>query len=100
VSKLRLASIRYPKDPDTRRLLDDLSQSADFRALWDDTDPGFSPPRHLVKTTVHPRAGWLEFDCALLYVPEDDHEVFVLSAKPGSVSAARLRSLPPITRED
>lgn len=93
VAKIRKAATRYPKDPDTRRLIDDLMPSPSFRSLWEDTDAGYSPVRHLVKTTDHPRAGRLELDCVSLHVPEDDQEVFMLTAKPGSVSAARLRAL-------
>ncbi|WP_437586969.1 hypothetical protein [Sorangium sp. So ce1000] len=35
----------------------------------------------------------LELDCVSLYVPEDDPEAVMLTAKPGSVSAALLRAL-------
>lgn len=93
VAKIRQAASRYPKDPDTRRLIDDLMQSQSFRSLWDDNNAGYSPVRHLVKTTDHPRVGKLELDCVSLYVPEDDQEVVMLTAKPDSVSAARLRAL-------
>lgn len=93
VAKIRQAAIRYPKDPGTLRLIDDLMPSSSFRSLWEDNDAGFSPARHMVKTTDHPRVGRLELDCVSLYVPEDDQEVFMLTAKPGSVSAARLRAL-------
>lgn len=93
VAKIRQAATRYPKDPDTRLLIDDLMQSPSFRSLWDDDDAGYSPARHQVKTADHPRVGKLELDCVSLYVPEDDHEVVMLTAKPGSVSADRLRAL-------
>jgi hypothetical protein len=47
----------------------------------------------MVKTTEHPRVGRMELDCVVLHVPEDDQEVVMLTARPGSVSAARLRAL-------
>ncbi|APR87298.1 putative DNA-binding protein [Minicystis rosea] len=93
VAKIRQAASRYPKDPDTRRLIDDLMPSESFRALWDESDARYTPERHMVKTTDHPRVGRIELDCVALYVPEDDQEIVMLTAKPGSVSAARLRAL-------
>jgi transcriptional regulator with XRE-family HTH domain len=93
VAKIRQAASRYPKDPDTRRLIDDLMQSPSFRSMWDDNDAGYSPMGHLVKTANHPRAGELELDCVSLHVPEDDQMIVMLTAQPGSVSAARLRAL-------
>lgn len=92
VAKVRQAATRYPKDPDTRRLIDDLTESKSFRELWDSNDV-YTPTRHMVKTMEHPGVGRLELDCVVLYVPEDDQEVVVLTAKPGSISAARLRAL-------
>lgn len=92
-TKVRQAEMRYPKDPDTRRLVDDLRQTDGFRAACDPSDARTSPARHSVKTMEHPRVGRLELDCVVLYVPEDDQEVFLLTAKPGSISAAGLRSL-------
>ena len=92
VAKIRRAATRYPRDPDTRRLIDDLMESDRFRELWDSNE-AYTPVRHLVKTTEHPRVGTLELDCVALYVPEDDQEVVMLTAKPGSLSAARLRAL-------
>lgn len=93
VAKVRQAATRYPKDDGTRRLVDDLSRSDEFRALWNETDVGFYPARHSVKTMEHPRVGGLELDCAVLYVPEDDQEIFLMTARPGSDSAAKLNAL-------
>ncbi|MBS2032911.1 MAG: helix-turn-helix domain-containing protein [Deltaproteobacteria bacterium] len=92
VSKLRLAAVRYPEAPAVRELVNELQASRDFRELWA-SDAAFVPPRHLVKTTNHPRVGYLELDCMVLRVPEDDQEIVLFSAKPGSVSAQRLRAL-------
>jgi hypothetical protein len=92
VARLRQAAARYPTDRETRRLIDDLTISERFRELWDSNDV-YTPERHMVKTTEHPRVGRMELDCVVLHVPEDDQEVVMLTAKPGSVSAARLRAL-------
>jgi hypothetical protein len=92
VARLRQAAARYPTDRETRRLIDDLTISERFRELWDSNEV-YTPERHLVKTTEHPRVGRMELDCVVLHVPEDDQEVVMLTAKPGSVSAARLRAL-------
>ncbi len=92
VAKVRQAATRYPSDSDTRRLLDDLMHSESFRERWDNNEV-YTPARHLVKTTEHPRVGKLELDCVVLHVPEDDQEVVMLTAKPGSLSAERLRML-------
>lgn len=93
VSKIRRATVRYPKDPDTRRLVDELLQSAEFRALWNRSDVGYVPERHMVKMMEHPEAGHLELDCVCLYVSEDDQELCMLTAQPGSPSARQLRAL-------
>lgn len=92
IAKLRRTVARYPKDPGTRRLLADLMQSPKFRGMWGRNDT-YTPTRHMVKTTHHPGVGRLELDCVSLYVPEDDQEVVVFTAQPGSDSAARLRAL-------
>ncbi len=92
VSRVRQAATRYPKDPSTSRLVADLMQSPEFRARWESNDV-YTPPRHLVKSTNHPRVGTLELDCVVFYVPEDDQEVCLLTARPGSESAVRLRAL-------
>jgi transcriptional regulator with XRE-family HTH domain len=93
VAKIRQAAARYPNDPDTQRLVQDLMQSAAFRARWNDGDVVQALSRPGTKTTNHARVGWLELDCVALHVPEDDQQVVMLTAKPGSESAARLRAL-------
>lgn len=92
VAKLRQAAVRYPKDPGLHRLLEELMESKSFRELWLSNEV-YAPARHLVKTMDHPRVGKIEFNCVALYVPEDDQEVVLLTAKPNSTSAARIRAL-------
>ena len=50
-------------------------------------------PGHRTKTIVHPAAGRLRLNCDVLLVPEDDQEVVLITADPGSPSARALRGL-------
>lgn len=92
VMKIRQASYHYPDDAPTRMLLEELMQSPRFRELWDSKD-AYVPVAPSTKTMTHPRAGELELDCVVFRVPDDDQEIVMFTAKPGSPSATRLRSL-------
>lgn len=92
MARVRRAAARYPRDPATLRLVDELMDSAVFRGLWESNEL-YTPPRQLVKRTKHALVGRLELDCLVIDVPEDDQQVVMLTAKPGSESAKRLRDL-------
>ncbi|MGN6088228.1 MAG: helix-turn-helix transcriptional regulator [Actinomycetales bacterium] len=97
VSRLRTAATRYPADADLRRLVEELSAaSGDFRQLWA-ADPTRTPG-HRTKVVEHPVVGRLTVSCDVLLVPEDDQQVVLITASPGSRDERALLSLAP-TRE-
>ncbi|MEU7317098.1 helix-turn-helix transcriptional regulator [Streptomyces sp. NPDC007083] len=92
VARLRRAADRYPYDPQLAALLAELQAgSAEFRQIWE-TRPVHAPG-HRTKTLDHPEAGALRLNCDVLLVPEDDQEVVLMTADPGSPDARTLRSL-------
>jgi hypothetical protein len=50
-------------------------------------------PGHRTKTLDHPQAGALRLNCDVLLVPEDDQEVVLMTADPGSPAVRALRRL-------
>ncbi len=92
VARLRAAATRYPSDSDLAQLLSDLrAGSALFRELWA-AEPTRTPG-HRTKTVDHPVAGRLQVTCDVLLVPEDDQQVVLITAAPGSRDDQALRSL-------
>ncbi|WDO10006.1 helix-turn-helix transcriptional regulator [Streptomyces murinus] len=92
VARLRRAADRYPHDARLAALLAELrAGSEEFGRLWE-TRPVHAPG-HRTKTIVHPAAGRLRLNCDVLLVPEDDQEVALITADPGSPSARALRGL-------
>ncbi len=92
VARLRAAATRYPADAELARLLRELrAGSALFRELWA-ADPTRTPG-HRTKTVDHPVAGRLRVTCDVLLVPEDDQQVVLITADPGSRDERALRSL-------
>ena len=92
VARLRRAADRYPHDARLAALLAELrAGSEEFGRLWE-TRPVHAPG-HRAKTLAHPTAGELRLNCYVLLVPEDDQEVVLITADPGSPSARALRGL-------
>jgi PAS domain-containing protein len=92
VAWLRRAAGRYPHDARLNALLADLhAGSEEFRRIWR-TRPVHAPG-HRTKTVQHPAAGTLHLNCDVLLVPEDDQEVVLITADPGSPSALALSRL-------
>ncbi|MFE3881710.1 helix-turn-helix transcriptional regulator [Streptomyces lydicus] len=92
VARLRRAADRYPHDPQLAALLAELhAGSAEFRQIWQARP--VHAPGHRTKTLDHPEAGALRLNCDVLLVPEDDQEVVLITADPGSPSARTLRRL-------
>ncbi|MEU6509048.1 helix-turn-helix transcriptional regulator [Streptomyces sp. NPDC046942] len=92
VARLRRAAERYPQDPQLAALLEELhAESDEFRKIWQ-THPVHAPG-HRAKTLDHPELGRLRLNCDVLLVPEDDQEVVLITAEPGSPSARALESL-------
>lgn len=92
VARLRRAADRYPHDAHLTALLAELRVgSEEFRQIWESRP--VHAPGHRTKTLDHPTAGGLRVNCDVLLVPEDDQEVVLLTADPGSPSARTLRGL-------
>lgn len=92
VARLRAAATRYPADTGLTALLADLhAGSAQFRELWA-AEPTRTPG-HRTKTVDHPVVGRLDVECDVLLVPEDDQQVVLVTARPGSRDERTLRSL-------
>ncbi|WBO61892.1 helix-turn-helix transcriptional regulator [Streptomyces camelliae] len=92
VARLRRAAERYPQDPQLAAMLEELhAESDEFRKIWQ-THPVHAPG-HRAKTLDHPELGRLRLNCDVLLVPEDDQEVVLITAEPGSPSAGALESL-------
>ncbi|WP_330336045.1 helix-turn-helix transcriptional regulator [Streptomyces sp. NBC_00557] len=92
VARLRRAADRYPHDTGLAALLAELHEgSEEFRRLWQSRP--VHAPGHRTKTVGHPTAGRLRLNCDVLLVPEDDQEVVLITADPGSPSARALHEL-------
>jgi transcriptional regulator with XRE-family HTH domain len=92
VARLRRAADRYPRDEALARLLAELrAGSEEFGQLWD-TGPVHAPG-HRTKVITHPEVGPIRLNCDVLTVPDDDQEVVVITADPGTPSARALRHL-------
>lgn len=92
VARLRRAADRYPRDTALTALLGELrTGSEEFRRIWEERP--VHAPGHRTKTVDHPTAGPLRLNCDVLLVPEDDQEVVLITADPGSPSARTIRGL-------
>jgi hypothetical protein len=99
VANLRSVAGRYPDDPGLARLLADLrGGSAEFRALWADSDAGGW--RSHTKTVAHPSLGELTLECDTLHVPDVDQSLLVYSAAPGTREAEALALLRVVGTQD
>jgi transcriptional regulator with XRE-family HTH domain len=93
VSRLRRSADRYPHDADLAALLAELRDgSEEFRRIWD-TAPVHAPG-HRTKVITHPELGPLRLNCDVLAVPEDDQQVVLITAEPGSSAARALWPAP------
>lgn len=68
-----------------------LTQSEEFRRVWDDHEIGVRP--HDVKHFIHPEVGALELTCQRLIDPDQAHSLLVYTAIPGSESHDKLNLL-------
>lgn len=92
VARLRRAADRYPHDAQLAALLAELrAGSEEFRQIWEMRP--VHAPGHRTKILDHPTAGRLRLNCDVLLVPEDDQEVVLITADPGSPSARTLHRL-------
>ena len=90
VARRGRAADRYPHDPRLAALLAELhAGSAEFRPIWQARP--VHAPGHRTKTLDPPEAGALRVNCDVPLVPEDDQEVVLITADPGSPAARSLR---------
>lgn len=68
-----------------------LTQSEEFRQVWDDHEVGIRS--NDTKRFIHPELGALELDCQMLLDPQQSHSLLVYTAVPGSESHEKLRLL-------
>ncbi|WP_344923736.1 helix-turn-helix transcriptional regulator, partial [Saccharopolyspora gregorii] len=92
--RLRAAAGRRPV-PGDRRLAELVREFAahdpEFAAHWREQELGTAAA--VPKRIRHPRLGLLDLELQELRVPGHDHRVVLLTAEPGSASAAKLESL-------
>ena len=92
VWRLRAAADRYPHDAGLAELLRELNaDSEEFRETWA-ANP-VRAPGHRTKTMTHPELGALRINCDILTVPDDDQQVVLMTADPGTPTARALRHL-------
>jgi transcriptional regulator with XRE-family HTH domain len=99
VADLRIASIRYPDDPELKALVGSLrATSAAFDSHWNRFDARTSVSSR--KTVVHPVVGNVTLDCDVLTVAGQDLRIVVYTAAPDSNDAAHLELLKVIGVQD
>jgi transcriptional regulator with XRE-family HTH domain len=90
--RLRAAAARYPEDPETKALVDELRGGSDeFARLWDDHD--VTAETMSTKTFVHPLVGPVTLNCDALDIADRDQRVTFYTADPGSAAEDALRRL-------
>lgn len=92
VASLKTTATRYPDDPELKELVAELmAGSRQFAELW---EPGpLGGMRSHAKTVVHPELGSLLLECDTLEIPDDDQQLIVYSAAPGTHAAEALALL-------
>ncbi len=92
VASLRATAARRAGDPDVEDLVGALlSRSEEFARLWAEHDVHIPRERH--KRLIHPAVGPIDVDCETLLTPEQDQELVLLSARPDTEAAEKLRLL-------
>ncbi|MCP2263221.1 helix-turn-helix transcriptional regulator [Promicromonospora thailandica] len=91
-ARLRRTAARYPDDPEVTALVDELlAGSPEFADLWAAADVDVA--RTLRKTFRHPLVGPVTVNCDALDITDQDQQVVVYTADPGSPSEEALRLL-------
>ena len=86
-----IATLRGPGSRPARLAELLLTESEEFRGLWDEHEVGVRPGD--VKRFVHPALGSLELNCQTLIDPAESHYLHVYTAVPGSESYQKLQLL-------
>ncbi|WP_204049116.1 helix-turn-helix transcriptional regulator [Microbispora siamensis] len=98
VSYLRVAVTRYPDSRELKSLVEELlAGSEEFARLWN--SQRFHIERHLRHTVRHPRVGPIELDFDVLTVPDQEQQVVIFTAEPGSPAYESLQFLKVIGAE-
>lgn len=92
VADLRTTTGRYPRDPDVRRLVDDLlAGSPRFAELW--RDQQVVAHQQSRKVVEHPDVGDVAVDCDVLTTQAEDLRVLVMTPNPDSDARGKLELL-------
>jgi len=90
--RLRAAAARYPGDAALAALVAELlGASEDFARLWESHDVTTEPT--LRKTFQHRLVGPVTVNCDVLHIHDDDQQLVIYTAVPGSPSEEALRLL-------
>ncbi|WP_405063511.1 helix-turn-helix transcriptional regulator [Kribbella sp. NBC_01505] len=88
----RRTAARYPDDPEVQDLIAELlAGSPRFTELWEARDVAVAPT--LRKSFVHPVVGPLTVNCDALLIAEQDQQLVLYTATPGTPSEEALRLL-------
>jgi transcriptional regulator with XRE-family HTH domain len=88
--QLRATAARYPRDPLTRELIDELlAGSTEFAALWDDA--AIVTTTHMIKRMDHPELGRLSLACDVLEDPHRDQNIVMFSVIAAANSGGTAR---------
>ncbi|MFC0862571.1 helix-turn-helix transcriptional regulator [Sphaerimonospora cavernae] len=99
VSYLRIAVTRYPHSRELNSLVAELlAGSEEFARLW--SSHQFHIERHLHQTVRHPQVGPIELDFDVLTVPDQEQQVVIFTADPGSAAYRSLQLLRVIGTQD
>ncbi|GAA4722930.1 Helix-turn-helix domain-containing protein [Promicromonospora umidemergens] len=91
-ARLRVTAARFPGDPEVTVLIDELvAGSPEFAELWAAGD--VQTTRTLRKSFQHPLVGLVTVNCDALDLTDQDQQVVVYTAEPGSSSEDALRLL-------
>jgi transcriptional regulator with XRE-family HTH domain len=85
-----LVTLRGPSSH-AARIVELLSDNAEFRAVWQTLEVGVRPPE--TKRFRHPAVGRLDLSCQTLIDPDQSHRLLVYTAAPGSESYDKLQLL-------
>jgi transcriptional regulator with XRE-family HTH domain len=92
LSYLHIAAARYPDSSEIHHLIDDLLQeSEEFARLWNSHELRIE--HHASQRFDHPQIGSIELDFDILSLPEQQQQMVILSAEPGSSAEQALRLL-------
>lgn len=93
VADLRASVARRGYDADATTLVERLSTSADFTALWRLHE--VAVPDNSRLRVQHPAIGPITLDCEILLTPSEDQRLVIYTASPGTDRLELLRVTKP-----